>query len=100
MKFFAIFKQNNICYRVARDMIMNEARFSNDIVSDIRTQQLQGKWPQVFTPIGREADLEVTFYALKEAVAFLISITVVIPSDETIWKIIHSLGAGGMISMA
>ena len=37
----------------------------------------------------------VTFYALKEAVAFLIAITVVIPSDETIWKIIHSLGAEG-----
>ena len=39
--------------------------------------------------------LESTFHAFKDTVAFIINITVVIPSDETIGRIMNSLEAKG-----
>ena len=93
---FDTFRKYNICYRKARTCLLDPQLYSPDIQAKMRTHQDSGNWEHVFHRwVDKTDSLESTFYAFKDTVAYIISITVVIPSDETILRIMGSLAAVG-----
>ena len=62
----------------------------------MRTHEDSGKWNHIFRRKVEKPDSpESTFHAFKDTVAFIINITVVIPSDATIGRAMNSPEAKG-----
>ena len=80
---FGTYQKYNICYRKARRHLLEPNLYPSDVHGKMHTQDKSGKWENVFPRVEERTDsLESTMHAFKDTVAFIINITVVIPSDE------------------